>query len=120
MNKKLAVCLLTAMAALAGACAQNGSQPPQNVASAPTPAASVPAPPPDASHDESEENAMPRISGADAIKMAKEKNALIVDTRSMESFNMVHIKNAINVTMDKFEAGTHNLPKTRPIIAYCS
>ena len=110
--------LVAAFAGLSLACStahstiQSGAPP-----TAPAVANSNPTPPPP---PQSEDDKMPRTSGADALKMFKAGEAIIVDVRSEDSYRMSHAKGAISVPLDKIEKGDHKLPKDKKIISYCT
>ncbi len=76
---------------------------------------SSPSPPP-----QSEEDKMPRTSGADALKLSRAGEAVIVDVRSEDSYKMSHAKGALSIPLDKIEKGDHKLPKDKKIISYCT
>lgn len=49
------------------------------------------------------------------------KGALLVDVRSENEFASGHLKNAINIPVDKLSTNLHLLPnKDLPIITYCA
>lgn len=85
-----------------------------------SPAASPPLTPSPPPLPESEEDKMPRVSGAEAIKLVQEGKAIIVDVRSEDAWKMQHVKGALNVPLNKIESGDHKLPKDKRIIAYCT
>ena len=61
-----------------------------------------------------------RITLADAKADYDAGKAVIVDARSAESYNVEHIKGAINVPLGEFEAQYKNIPTDKKIIVYCS
>ena len=66
------------------------------------------------------EEAVPRISAADAKKEVDAGNAVLVDSRDAGAFNFERLPGAINIqagsSTDKFD----QLPKGKKIIVYCS
>ena len=62
----------------------------------------------------------PRISLADAKKDFDAGNAVFIDTRAEQSFKQEHIKGAINISAETFEARYKEIPTGKKIIAYCS
>ncbi len=62
----------------------------------------------------------PRISLADAKKAFDEGTVIFIDTRAEASFKQEHIKGAINISADTFEAKYKEIPTGKKIIAYCS
>jgi guanyl-specific ribonuclease Sa len=118
--KRLA--LVTACAGLSLACSMVHSGQTGSTATA-TPAvnttailSSSPTPPP----VQSEEDKMPRTNAQEAIKLAREGEAIIVDVRSEDSWKMSHAKGALNIPLNKIESGDHKLPKDKKIISYCT
>lgn len=75
-------------------------------------------PPPPSSQDPAA-NA-PRISLADAKKDFDAGSAVFVDTRAELTFKQEHIKGAINISAETFEARYKEIPTGKKIIAYCS
>ena len=65
-------------------------------------------------------NDAPRISLADAKKDFDAGNVVFVDTRAEAAFKQEHVKGAINVPMESFEAKYKDIPTGKKIIAYCS
>jgi predicted sulfurtransferase len=62
----------------------------------------------------------PRIALADAKKDFDAGNAIFIDTRAETAYKAEHIKGAINVPMEAFEAKYKEIPAGKKIIAYCS
>ena len=62
----------------------------------------------------------PRISLADAKKDFDAGNAIFVDTRAEQTYKQEHIKGAINISAETFEARYKEIPTGKKIIAYCS
>jgi len=62
----------------------------------------------------------PRISLADAKKDFDAGNVVFVDTRAADQYKLEHIKGAINIASDTFEAKYKEIPTDKKIIAYCS
>ena len=66
-----------------------------------------------------EDNA-PRITLAEAKKEFDAGNVVFVDTRAEPSYKNDHIKGAVNVPVESFEAKYKEIPTGKKIIAYCS
>src|SRR5262249_25481575 len=67
------------------------------------------------------EEKMPRINVEEAKKLIAEGKAVIIDVRGAEAYKMSHIKGAIDVPLNKLEAGDFkDLPKDKLIVAYCT
>jgi 3-mercaptopyruvate sulfurtransferase SseA len=66
------------------------------------------------------EDDAPRITLAEAKKEFDAGNAVFVDTRAENTYNNEHIKGAVNVPMEAFEAKYKNIPTGKKIIVYCS
>lgn len=62
----------------------------------------------------------PRITLADAKKDFDSGKAIFIDTRGKSGFDQGHIKGAINIPIDTFEAKFKEIPSDKKIIAYCS
>jgi 3-mercaptopyruvate sulfurtransferase SseA len=66
------------------------------------------------------EDDAPRITLAEAKKDFDAGNAVFVDTRAETSFKNEHIKGAVNVPIEAFEAKYKEIPTGEKIIVYCS
>lgn len=77
-------------------------------------------PPAQDSHDHNADQEAPRISLADAKKAFDDGDALFVDTRYADAFQMEHIKGAINIPVNEFDKRYSEITKGKKIIAYCS
>ena len=62
----------------------------------------------------------PRINLEDAKKDFDKGNVLFIDTRAEAAYNVEHIKGAVNVPIESFEAKYKDIPTGKKIIAYCS
>ncbi len=62
----------------------------------------------------------PRISLEDAKKDFDKGNAVFIDTRGEESYNVEHVKGSLNIPLNSMETRYKELPKDKKIIAYCS
>lgn len=47
-------------------------------------------------------------------------NMMIIDIRNRPSYNMCHIRGAVNIPFDELDYNLGSLPKDRPLIIYCS
>ncbi len=62
----------------------------------------------------------PRISLADAKKDFDAGNAIFIDARAATAFKTEHVKGAVNLPAEVFEAKYKEIPSGKKIIAYCS
>lgn len=92
--------------------------PPVATAPAPRPAvtpAAAPAPAPADPLD-----AAPRISAVDAKKAMDGGNAILLDVRGFDVFEMEHAKGAVSLPVNEILTRMKELPKGKQIIAYCT
>ncbi len=67
------------------------------------------------------EDLMPRIPPADAIRLMKENQAVVIDVRGTDAYNTAHAKGAIDFALSRIESGDFKgLPRDKKIIAYCT
>lgn|SRR5690606_6343140 len=54
-------------------------------------------------------------------RLINQQNALVVDTRAMESFAAGHIVNAVNIPISEFDQAEKKLlkHKNKPVVVYC-
>ncbi|MFZ4985591.1 MAG: rhodanese-like domain-containing protein [Blastocatellia bacterium] len=72
-------------------------------------------------HDQSSEDAMPRLTAAESIALVKEGKAIVIDVRGTEAYKAAHTKGSIDFPLNKLEAGDFTgLPRDKRIIAYCT
>ncbi len=69
----------------------------------------------------SKDELIPRISPNEALRQINAKEAVLIDVRDSGSFDLMHIKGAVNVSLqdiinNKFAA----LPKNKNLIFYCT
>lgn len=62
----------------------------------------------------------PRISLADAKKDFDAGSTVFIDTRAANSYKTEHIKGALNMPAEVFEAKYKEIPTGKKIVAYCS
>lgn len=62
---------------------------------------------------------VPRISAEDAKKEFDNGTAVFVDTRAEFVYRAEHVKGAINLPMEAFDARYREIPTGKKIIAYC-
>jgi len=87
------------------------------VASLPAPAATI-TPQPVAHNDASQ---VPRVTVEELKKLLADKKALVIDVRSLDAYDISHIKGSISLPLDKIQAGeVKSLPKDKQLITYCS
>ncbi|MGD9591111.1 MAG: rhodanese-like domain-containing protein [Candidatus Berkiella sp.] len=65
---------------------------------------------------------VPGISSQQLVDLLNHKDAVIIDIRSHERFDLGHILGAINIPAENFDAGlkTLNKYKNRPMVLVCS
>lgn len=117
MKKLLSLSMLLIAALLIGAACQSAST--ANIAGNNTNKAANNSAAPKTDEHAQQDDA-PRISLADAKKDFDAGKAIFIDTRAAESFNLEHIKGAVNVPAGEFETRYATIPKDKKIIAYCS
>ncbi len=67
------------------------------------------------------EDKMPRLTANEAKKLVEEGKAVIIDVRGTDAYKMAHIKDALDIPLNKLESGDYKgLPKDKRIIAYCT
>ncbi len=62
----------------------------------------------------------PRITLADAKADFDAGRAVFIDTRAADSYNLEHIKGALNITTSDDASRYNEIPKGKKIIVYCS
>ena len=66
-------------------------------------------------------SSVPRISLTEFKKLHDQDKAMVIDTRSAESYRSGHIPGAINVPLSAWNDHLPRLKATRkPIVAYCA
>jgi rhodanese-related sulfurtransferase len=91
---------------------------PAATSAAPSAASSTARQPPAA---QSPESKVPRITVEELKKLMDEGQVVVVDVRNADAYNSGHIKGAINLPLDKIQAGKYDeLPRDKRIITYCS
>ncbi|MGB7202448.1 MAG: rhodanese-like domain-containing protein [Pyrinomonadaceae bacterium] len=66
------------------------------------------------------EEAVPRMSAADAKKEVDAGNAILVDSRDKSAFDAERLPGAINIASNAAKESFDKLPKGKKIIVYCS
>lgn len=75
----------------------------------------------DDSHENHPEDAMPRVTAEESIPLVKSGKAIVIDVRGTASYEAAHIKDALDIPLNKLEAGEFTgLPRDKKIIAYCT
>lgn len=64
-------------------------------------------------------DSVPRVTAEEAKKDFDAGTAVFVDTRSEYAYKMEHIKGAISLPLEMFEARYKEIPTEKKIIAYC-
>jgi rhodanese-related sulfurtransferase len=115
--KCLSVIFAVGLPLLNSACAKTETS--SATTSAAPSSASSPAQQPPAA--QSAESRVPRITIEELKKLMDEQKVVVVDVRSADAYNNGHIKGAINLPLDKIQAGKYDaLPRDKRIITYCS
>lgn len=87
----------------------------------PAKVSSPPSSPDDHAADHAQEDKVPRIKPADAVKLVKEAGAILVDVRDIDSYATMHAKGAIHVSFQDIQEGKYEkLPKDKNLIFYCT
>ena len=63
---------------------------------------------------------VPRIEGAEAKKLVDKGEAVIVDVRGKDAWDMCHAQGALHIPLDSLTARLKDLPKDKLIAAYCT
>ena len=61
-----------------------------------------------------------RITREEAIKLVKANKAVYVDVRAKQSYDMAHIKGAVNVPLGEIITRIRDIPHGKFIITYCA
>ncbi|HKQ99964.1 MAG TPA: rhodanese-like domain-containing protein [Pyrinomonadaceae bacterium] len=69
---------------------------------------------------ETQSDGVSRITVAEARKAFEQGRALVLDVRSVESYNAGHVKGALSMPLNDVESHATALPRDRLIITYCS
>ena len=64
--------------------------------------------------------AAPRINGEDAKNAIAKGEAVLVDVRAKESYDLEHAKGAISLPLHELPSRMGELPKDKKIITYCT
>ncbi len=114
--------LLLSMSALISGCQNSAAPTSIKPIANNTPQAAKPkaAPATHDGHDHAADQNAPRISLADSKKAFDAGNAIFVDTRYADAFQIERIKGAINIPANQFETAHTKIPTGKTIIAYCS
>lgn len=119
MNKiKTCACglALVIAVALAVGCEQT-SQSANSASAKATPAVQTPPQTP----PQNPEDLMPRVRAEEAVRLVKAGQAVIIDVRGTEAYNVTHTKGAIDFPLGRLETGdVTGLPRDKRIIAYCT
>ncbi|MGT2833614.1 ArsR/SmtB family transcription factor [Streptococcus halotolerans] len=70
-------------------------------------------------NDYDQEIAVRKVELDEALEMAKDDKAVLLDVRPFEEFESGHLPNAVNLPMDEFESQKYKLPIEKTIIVYC-
>lgn len=63
---------------------------------------------------------VPRITASDLKTMVDQGAVTLIDVRDSVSYNNGHIPGAIHIPFARVQAEAGNLPKDKPIVAYCT
>jgi len=61
-----------------------------------------------------------RIAREEAMKLVKQKKAILVDVRSKESYDAGHIKGAISIPESQIVTRLREIPPKMMIVTYCA
>lgn len=113
----------TLLLLLGGACAtstQSAAKTAETLA-LPDPAASQTPQPVEHADDHAKEDSVPRTKPADAVRLVKAGEAILVDVRDAGSYETMHAKGALHVSFQDLQEGKfEKLPKDKPLIFYCT
>jgi phage shock protein E len=62
------------------------------------------------------------FSGGQKVNLSEliVNDAIIIDVRTTREFQNGHLKNSLNIPLDKLSASLHKLDKSKPIITCCA
>lgn len=60
------------------------------------------------------------VSFEEAKHMIENEEVILIDVRSESEFNIMHLKNAINIPVSEIEKKIFIYEQTKPIMVYCS
>lgn len=97
---------------------EHSAGPAQTTASS---AASTASPLPAVQEHQSPEDKVTRIGAEETRKLVEDGKAVIIDVRGTDSYNLSHVKGALDIPLNNLEMGNFKgLPKDKRIIAYCT
>ena len=94
----------------------HGYQPHRGQTFSPVPTSQAPVP--TTTHDETA--SVPRIEQDDLLAHLKTGDVTIVDVRDADAFLASHIPGALHIPLARVEGEVPYLPKTKPIVTYCT
>jgi predicted sulfurtransferase len=62
----------------------------------------------------------PRIEGSEVKKLVDKGEAVVVDVRDKEAWDMRHVEGALHIPLDQLAQRLKELPKDKLIAAYCT
>jgi len=66
------------------------------------------------------ETAVPRVSVDDLKRAVDGGQVTVIDVRDADSYLAAHIPGAIHIPLSYIEGELQYLPRTKPIVAYCT
>ncbi len=69
---------------------------------------------------DSELKGVPRVSIADARERIDRGAVLVIDVRDADSYIASHIPGALQIPLARIEGEVNYLPRTKPILTYCT
>lgn len=62
---------------------------------------------------------METVAGEELLRRVREGAVTVLDVRPAEEFRAAHIPGAVSIPIDELKARFKELPKSRPVVAYC-
>lgn len=62
---------------------------------------------------------METVAGEELLRRVREGAVTVIDVRPAEEFRAAHIPGAVSMPIDELKARVKELPKSRPVVAYC-
>lgn len=62
---------------------------------------------------------METVAGEELLRRAREGAVTVLDVRPVEEFRAAHIPGAVSIPIHELKARFKELPKSRPVVAYC-
>jgi predicted sulfurtransferase len=62
----------------------------------------------------------PRIEGAEVKRLVEKGEAVVLDVRSKEAWDLAHVQGAVHIPLNDLPHRLKELPKDKLIAAYCT